>query len=266
MVRKKQKSESKGFISGAQALDMPHLKALPGESFGHSPSLLLMSINVQTVTELLKKISPSTWITGFLVLLIYQALDALINNFLEVLFKSPEGTPNWVWFVAGFSVLINILFPVGISFWLLSAVKSTRNWSGDFQQLLIETLRVWGKILTFTLAFLIPGLWKWVSTIFVPYVVLFSKKYRAGDADAILSSQMIFKKVWARSMVVLVVFSILVPLFMTTSFDEYREIWVHPFGALFIGAVEYLSLTLSLFLLLAFFVKASQEVQNELVF
>jgi hypothetical protein len=30
--------------------------------------------------------------------------------------------------------------------------------------------------------------------------------------------------------------------------------------------VEYLSLTLSLFLLLAFFVKASQEVQNELVF
>ena len=158
--------------------------------------MLLFSINVQTVTELLKKIPLSTWVSGFLALLIYQALDASLNDVLDILFKSPNGTPNWVWLIAAVSVLVNILFPVGISFWLLSAVKQNRSWEGDFQQLLIETLRVWGKILLLTLALIIPGIWKWVSSMFVPYVVLFSKKYQTGEQDAIKVSQKIFSKVW----------------------------------------------------------------------
>ena len=228
--------------------------------------LLLFSINVQTVTELLKKIPLSTWVSGFLALLIYQALDASLNDILDILFKSPNGTPNWVWLIAAASVLINILFPVGISFWLLSALKADRSWAGDFQQLLIETLRVWGKILLLTLALIIPGIWKWVSSLFVPYVVLFSKDYQQGQQDAIKASQNIFSKVWGRTLAVLILFSIVIPFYVTTSYDEYREIWVHPIGATVLGIVEYLSLTISLFLLLSFFVKASREVKNELIF
>ena len=233
---------------------------------GLSNLLALFSINVQTVTSLLRKIPLSTWVSGFLALLIYQALDASLNDILDILFRSAEGTPNWVWLIAAFSVFVNILFPVAISFWLLSGIKETRSWSTDFQQMLIETVRVWGKILLMTLAFVIPGIWKWVSSLFVPYVVLFSKNYQAGQLDAIKTSQKIFKKVWLRTLAVLVLFSIVIPLVVTSSFDEYREIWVHPFGATVLGIVEYLSLTISLFLLLAFYMKASREVENELIF
>lgn len=233
---------------------------------GQPPLLPLISVNVQTVTELLKKISPATWAIGFLILLIYQAIDAGVNNFLEILFRSPDGTPNWVWFVAGFSVLINILFPVMISFWLLASVKASRNWQGDFQQMLIETLRVWGKILLYTLFIVIPGFWKWAASIFVPYVVLFSKKYQDGNEDAILGSSQVFKRVWFRTLLILGLFSVLVPFVMTTSFDQYREIWVHPLGAVLIGLVDYISLILSLFFLLSLFMKVSREVKNELIF
>ncbi len=233
---------------------------------GLSKFLPLVLVNVQTVTVLLKKIPFSTWALGFLALLIYQALDTGLNNFLEILFRSPNGTPNWVWFVAAISVLINVLFPVAISFWLLSSLKTHRNWSEDFQQLFIETLRVWGQILLFTLAFLIPGLWKWISSIFVPYVVLFSKKYQTGHADALRASREIFKKVWFQSASVLIIFSLVIPYFITTSLDQYREIWVHPVGALIIGLVDYISLLISLFFLMHLFIKTSREVKNELIF
>ncbi len=228
--------------------------------------LALLSVNVQTVTLLLKKIPLSTWAAGFLGLLIYQALDAGLNDFMEIMFRNANGTPNWIWLVAALSVLVNIIFPITISFWLLTSVKTERNWSEDFQQLLIETLRVWGKILLFTIAFIIPGMWKWVSSIFVPYVVLFSKKYQDGEADAIETSQKIFKKVWFRAILVLSIFAVAIPFVITTSFDRYREIWKHPVGAVLLGLVEYLCLLISLFMLLKLFINASHEVENELVF
>ena len=238
---------------------------------GHSPCLPLVSVNVRTVTETLKKIPFTTWLSGFIILLIYEAIDAGLNDVLELLFKSPSGTPNWVWFIAGLSVSINIIFPIGIIYWLLSGLKTKRSREGDLQQLQIETLRVWGKILLYSLAALIPGIWKWLSSIFVPYVVLFSKKYQQGEVDAIKASTQAFKKVWGRALLVLFIFSILIPLLMTTSFDEYREIWVHPIGATLLGLAEYFCLVFSLFLLLNLYLKAtsnlaSHEVNDELVF
>ena len=132
--------------------------------------------------------------------------------------------------------------------------------------MLIESLRAWGKILLYTLALVIPGVWKWASTLFVPYVVLFSKNYPAGQVDAISMSAEVFKRIWFRTILVLVVFSITIPLFITTSFDQYREIWNHPVGATLLGLVDYVSISISLFLLLKFFITASREVKNELVF
>jgi hypothetical protein len=221
---------------------------------------------VQTVTSILRKIPLTTWLSGFLILLIYEALDAGVNDVLEVLFKSSEGTPNWVWFIAAFSVFINIIFPIGLTFWLLSSLKATRSWSGDFQQLLIETLRVWGKILLYSLALIIPGAYKWLSTTFVPYVVLFSKKYHEGQLDAIAGSKKIFKQAWGRTILILLIFSVVVPLIVTANLDQYREIWVHPLGALCVGVIEYFSLIFSLFLFLFLFIKVSREVNDELIF
>jgi hypothetical protein len=221
---------------------------------------------VRTVTLSLQKIPVSTWALGFLFLLIYQSLDAGLNQLLEILFRSPDGTPNWVWFLAALSVLLNIVAPLLISFFLLSSLKGSRNWEGDFQQLMIETLRVWGKILLYTFFFIIPGLWKWMTTLYVPYVVLFSKTYSLGEADAIATSRAIFKKVWGRSLVVLLVFSFLIPLLVTSNFDQYREIWRTPVGAIVLGFADYISLILGLFILMKFFLKASEEVNHELVF
>ncbi len=225
-----------------------------------------MSINVRTVTETLKKIPLSSWLIGFLVLLIYEALDAALNDILQILFRSQSGTPNWVWLLAGLSVLVNIVFPLSVTFWLLSSMKQTRSWHGDFQQLLIETLRVWGKILLYSLFFVFPGVWKWLSTLFVPYVVLFSKRYQEGEADAIRESAQIFKRVWLSTIFVILIFSVALPIYLGISFDQYRQIWIHPFAALGIGLIDYISLVFSLFLLFNFFKKASREVHHELIF
>ncbi len=67
-------------------------------------------------------------------------------------------------------------------------------------------------------------------------------------------------------MLVLSIFAVAIPFVITTSFDQYREIWKHPFGAVVLGFVEYLCLIVSLFMLLKIFINASREVENELVF
>ena len=52
-----------------------------------------------------------------------------------------------------------------------------------------ETLRMAAKVLLWTLAFVIPGLYKYVRLTFVPYVALFAKPYRDGQVDALAVSE-----------------------------------------------------------------------------
>lgn len=231
-----------------------------------SPELPLLSVNVQTVTETRKKLRPIPLLIGLFLLIVYQTIDAGMTHVLEILFRSADGTPNWVWLVALLSVLVNLIFPLMISFWLLFQLKKPHDGRREFELLVIEHLRAWGHTLTWSFLFIIPGFYKWMSYAFVPFVVLFSKKYRDGEVDALKHSTALFRKTWWKIVPVILVFALIIPFFITTSFDQYREIWVTPVGAILLGMTDFGFLILSLTISFFVFRNSIREVNDELVF
>jgi len=53
----------------------------------------------------------------------------------------------------------------------------------------LESLRALGVVLLFLLLFILPGLWKYVQYLLVPYVVLADPNYKAGQVDALKESK-----------------------------------------------------------------------------
>lgn len=51
-----------------------------------------------------------------------------------------------------------------------------------------ESLRALGSILLWTLALILPGLFRYVQLIFVPLIVFFDQEYEAGNVDALQRS------------------------------------------------------------------------------
>ncbi len=193
-------------------------------------------------------------------------MDAGTTSVLQTLFRSPSGTPNWVWFIAIFSVLLNLFFPLLITYWLLAQLKKTPTWRGDFQQMVIEHLRAWGHVLSWSFLLFLPGIWKWLSYTFVPFVVLFSRKYQTGQVDALKHSSKLFRKTWWKIIPIILIFSLILPMGLTANFDQYRIIWENPIGALLLGLVDFGFLLLSLVIVFAIFINSLHEVDDEFVF
>lgn len=170
-----------------------------------------------------------------------------------------------MWFVAIFSVILNLVFPLLILYWILVQLKARFVWR-EFEQLLIEFLRSWGKTLNWSFLFILPGIWKWLCYTFVPFVVLFSKKYERGEVDALEQSSSVFRTSWGKTLIFVIVFSIAIPLMITSLFDGYREIWTTPVKTSLLGLGEYVLMILSSLVSLQIFQKASVEVKDELVF
>ena len=65
-----------------------------------------------------------------------------------------------------------------------------------FELAFVETLRAWGKTFLWCFLFIIPGLIKYTYYLMAPFVVLFSRKYAAGEEDALKYSEQLSKKFW----------------------------------------------------------------------
>jgi hypothetical protein len=99
----------------------------------------------------LKRVGLSLWILTA----IYNSLDQFIAQEMEKGLRGPDGVSSFVWFYGIFSMFVGIFFPVLLTivalFGLSRQSGSPRSWS-DFalkngNQLAIETMRSWGKIL-----------------------------------------------------------------------------------------------------------------------
>jgi len=225
----------------------------------------LTSVNVKTTRFSLTPKHISTLIIGFLMLVLYQFLDLSLTSILEKLFRSSDGAPPWVWGIALVSVVLNILAPLVIAFWLLNSLRA-KSAPADFEFLLIENLRAWGSTFLWSLLLILPGLYKWLSYSLVPYVVLFSKKYSEGQADALELSTLVFKKCWYKILILVLFFGLVLPLVLTTGFDGYRKIWLTPVASLLVSLLDYSVLILGLGLNLYVFKNAIREVNDELTF
>ncbi len=223
----------------------------------------LTSRNVKTPRFNLTPKHISTLLIGFLMLVFYQFLDMSLTSVLEKLFRSSDGAPPWVWGIALLSVVLNILAPLVIAFWLLNSLRA-KSVPADFEFLLIENLRAWGSTFLWSLLLILPGLYKWLSYSLVPYVVLFSKKYSEGQVDALEFSNLVFKKCWFKVLVLVLFFGLILPLALTTGFDGYRKIWLTPVASLLVSMLDFFILILGLGLNLYVFKTAIGEVNDEL--
>lgn len=194
-------------------------------------------------------------------------IDQLLQKQVENLISSKDGLTNMIWVWGGLSIINAILFPVLISllcaYVLVNTNQKIKTFLAENIELsFIETLRAWGKTFLWTFVFIIPGIVKYINYILTPFVVMFSRKYKNGEVDALKYSTLISKHFWWSIKLWLGVFYVIVPIIFYALFDDYRVFSTHPIAA---SALVFLNAVIQIlfhFVILKLFIKYLNEVEN----
>jgi hypothetical protein len=173
----------------------------------------------------------------FIALLMSGSLDQFINSKIEAILRSPKGLSQTIWLYGSVSIISSLFFPLLITFIAsYGLARSIQNQdynqfippnienfiSEHFELSFLEMLRSWGKTFLWTFLFIIPGIIKFFFYIPVPFVVYFSKRYQAGEVDALKLSQSIAKKHWFWLLAYMALFSFVLPMALSLGMDQYR--------------------------------------------
>jgi hypothetical protein len=94
---------------------------------------------------------------------------------------------------------------------------------------------------------------RFFQLLLVPYVVVFSTPYQAGQLDAQKASTTYVGQRWKTFLAIFVVFNLFLPLFLTITFDEQRNLFETPLQSLILSAVDtYLHLLCAQFMYMVF--------------
>lgn len=146
---------------------------------------------------------------------------------------------------------------------LEDSARTAAQYLGEhFQQLIIEQLRVMGSILLWFLLFIIPGLWRFVQLVYVPFVVLFDHEYKSGHRDALETSKRVFYKAPLQTLCALLLIFVLWPLLSTLFFDEYLIFSQYPLQAFFIVCLEAGLTLIGLLVLYKIFSKSRRSLNG----
>lgn len=196
------------------------------------------------------------------VVFVYRALDQALTNQLEYEMLSTKTSELAVWSLAGTSMIISLIFPLLCLLIVLanSYEKSSLQYLKlHFSQCLKESLRAWGKVILWSILFIIPGLIQMVRMAFVPFIAVHSEDYQAGRVDALKGSATLARSQFWRLLIVFLVFSVLIPLFMT-AFDDYKILWTTPVPAFLLGVVEAFFMVVFYEILLRLFQRSQKNV------
>lgn len=182
--------------------------------------------------------------------------------------QSSTGLSNMIWFWGALSLFSSLMFPLYSSFLcahtLANLEGNALKYTGrKFELGLIETLRAWGKTFLWCFLFIIPGLIQYTYYLMAPFVVLFSKKYEAGEVDALDYSKRISKKFWHRLNLWLLVFYMVLPLTISSLLDEYLLFRTHPISATFSVLLETFLYFAFHFVVLKLFLRYLNEFEPE---
>jgi hypothetical protein len=173
-------------------------------------------------------------------------VEQYLNQNMEMALSSPTGGERQIFLFGFFSILSSLSFPVLISSLGLFAVSSLSQpelnlglfFKKHLNQIFIETLRAWGSITRWSLLLILPGLWKYIEYIFVPFVVTLSPSYEAGQVDALKKSVELVRRNIFKVVGIILVFQLFVPLIFSSLFDAYRIVWKTPLPSLGLSLVE----------------------------
>lgn len=206
-------------------------------------------------------------------LLIFSALilstlsEQFLQHQIELVIRSQAGLSNSIWFWGLLTVASAVLFPLLISilcaYHLVAPRTDLKNFFSDNLELsVVETLRAWGKTFLWSFVFLIPGVIKYINYILTPFVVLFSRRYKNGEVDALEYSTKISKNFWWSIKIWLGVFYVLIPIVFYVLFENYRSFTMHPAWAALIVLLESVVELVFHFIILRLFIHYLNEVEN----
>ena len=172
----------------------------------------------------------------FSAMILSNLSDQLITRHVEQLISSKDGLNGMIWLWGALSLLSTILFPLLsallCSYCIINSNKALKAFVSENMELsLIETLRSWGKAFMWTFVFVIPGIQRFIHYTLTPYVVFFSKKYKAGEVDALDYSTVITKKYWKPVNLWITVYFVVIPVVFYMLFEEYRLFSMYPVAA-----------------------------------
>lgn len=188
-------------------------------------------------------------------------LDQWLTTTLENEVMSQQGASGMVWLWGALSILLNLIYPLLALVVVLAALQKqniAQFLSVNFAQSLKEQMRAWGKTVWWSLLLIIPGLIKFVQYSFVPFVVCLFPQYQKGEVDALKTSQKLVKTVIWRVLGVLVLFSIILPLLLS-SFQEYRLFSLHPVSASVFAALEVIINVFAVCFIFDLFMRSAHE-------
>ncbi|MEK6772355.1 MAG: hypothetical protein AABY64_00315 [Bdellovibrionota bacterium] len=189
----------------------------------------------------------------FFLTLFSGTIDQIITLALEDELRSPEGVTAKIWYLASGSLANSLIFPwianlLLLFSWKRQNTQTDSSWLLSYSefaekfasQSLIETLRAWGKCIVYSLLLIIPGLWKFLEYSFIPWIVCLHPSYDKGEIDALQTSTRFFRKVWVKMFFLMLLFVAIIPLVMTSLFEQYRLIWITPLPALGLHFIDTL--------------------------
>lgn len=197
----------------------------------------------------------------FVLVVVSSNIDQYLNLYIENALQDPMGSQQRVYLFGFLSLVSAVIFPTLLLATALYAMNTRVGWTqslGDFfkknlNQLYIENLRAWGKTLLWTLFLIVPGLWKYMQYLMVPFVVTSSTRYEEGREDALQASATIFRHNWGKILTLFIFFQILIPMTLATLFNSYRLLWRTPAQSLMLSALDTYLLLFSTHLLFIIF-------------
>lgn len=197
----------------------------------------------------------------FVLVVVSSSIDQYLNLYIENALQDPMGSQQQVYLFGFLSLISAIIFPTLLLATALYALNTQTGWTSslglffkkNLNQLYIETLRAWGKTLLWTLLLIVPGLWKYMQYLMVPFVVTSSVPYEEGREDALKASARIFRHNWGKILFLFFIFQILLPMTLATLFNSYRLLWKTPAQSLILSALDTYLLLFSTHLLFIIF-------------
>jgi hypothetical protein len=177
--------------------------------------------------------------------------DQWLTGQMESLLSDPEGTSNKIWLYGFLSLVLSLLYPLSTLALTIASLNSENVWGflgKNLGFLIKEQLRAWGQVMLWSLLLILPGIYKFIQLMLVPFVVCLDPAYAQGKTDALKTAKLISQGQRLKLLGLLALFVVIFPVLITLA-DEYRSFFRTPLSALLICFVEML-LNLSFALLL----------------
>jgi len=240
----------------------------------------VVSINTELTLFNLKKSLGISFLPVTFILFISTNIDQFLNAKIESILRSQDVFPNILWLWIVLSIMSSFLFP------LLTTIIASYNISQTikhitlnsykprsliffiddvFEKSLLESMRAFGLACLWGLLFIIPGLVKYSYYLLTPFVVFFSQKYRLGEVDALEMSKKISQAFWWKLNGLILIFVIIIPAFLSITFDEYTNFKSHFLAATgFVAITALINIVFHYLLLKKFFIYLAKEENIEI--